>query len=492
MALILTSLNIMQFSIVFKTIGLLLMIFSLTQLPPILVDLIYGQNEYLPFIVAFLLTFVCGFILWLPFKNTTKDFRIREGVLVVVSFWFVLSLFATTPFLLVESLKMTFSDAFFESMSGLTTTGATVIFGLDDLPKSILYYRQQLQWLGGMGIIVLAVAILPMLGVGGMELYHAESSGISKERLTPKLTQTAKALWKIYISFTVICALGYYWAGMSAFDAIGHSYSTVAIGGFSTHDGSIGFFNSNAIEAVAIIFMLLAGINFSLHFFVWRKKNILTYIRDSEFKAYLVILLTTMVVVGGYLFNSGYYAEPAEVLRQSIFQTVSIATTTGFVSTNYSQWPFMLPVLLILMSFVGGCAGSTGGGIKVVRILLMFKLAMKEIRKFIHPNAYVSIKLNQKSVAESILISVWGFFSLYVLAFVMILVALMFTGLDQATSFSATAASINNLGPGLGTVAQNYSSVNDSAKWILSFSMLLGRLEILTLAALFHKAFWRF
>ncbi|MBT6752769.1 MAG: potassium transporter, partial [Candidatus Thioglobus sp.] len=418
----------MQFSIVFKTIGLLLMVFSLTQLPPIVVDTIYQQQEASSFLAAFALTFISGLLFYLPFRKSTKDFRIREGVLVVVSFWFVLSLFATTPFLLSESLSMGFSDAFFESMSGLTTTGATVLSGLDDLPMAILYYRQQLQWLGGMGIIVLAVAILPMLGVGGMELYHAESSGISKDRLTPKLTQTAKALWKIYLSFTVVCAVAYYLAGMSIFDAIGHSYSTVAIGGFSTHDLSIGYFDSVTVESVAIVFMFLAGINFSLHFFVWRKKNILEFFKDSEFKAYLLVLSFLSVLIVGYLWNSGYYQTPEGALRYGIFQGVSMATTTGFASDDFSLWPFMLPVLLIFASFVGACAGSTGGGIKVVRVLLMFKLAMKEIKKFIHPNAQINIKLNQRSVAESTLVSVWGFFSLYVIAFIFIMIALMFTG----------------------------------------------------------------
>jgi trk system potassium uptake protein TrkH len=482
----------MQFSIVFKTIGILLMVFSLTQLPPIVVDAIYQQQEALSFAVAFALTFASGLLLYLPFRKSTKDFRIREGILVVVSFWFVLSLFATIPFLLSESLRMSFSDAFFESMSGLTTTGATVLSGLDDLPMAILYYRQQLQWLGGMGIIVLAVAILPMLGVGGMELYHAESSGISKDRLTPKLTQTAKALWKIYLSFTVICAVAYYLAGMDIFDAIGHSYSTVAIGGFSTHDLSIGYFDNIAIESVAVVFMFLAGINFSLHFFVWRKKNVLAFFKDSEFQTYLLLLSVLIALVTLYLLNSGHYQTTQEALRYGVFQSVSIATTTGFASTNYSLWPLILPVLLIFSSFIGACAGSTGGGIKVVRVLLMFKLAMKEIKKFIHPNAQINIKLNQRSVSESTLISVWGFFSLYVIAFIFIMVALMFTGMDQVTAFSATTASINNLGPGLGDVAENYGAISESAKWILSFSMLLGRLEILTLMALLHKAFWRF
>ncbi len=468
------------------------MVFSLTQLPPILVDIIYAEQQYGDFLIALLVTLSSGLLLWLRFRNSKQDFRIREGILVVVSFWFVLSLFATIPFLLSDALKMSFSDAFFESMSGLTTTGATVISGLDDLPKAILYYRQQLQWLGGMGIIVLALAILPMLGVSGMELYHAEASGISKERLMPKLTQTAKVLWLIYIGFTAACALGYYLAGMNAFDAIGHSYATVAIGGFSTHDASIGYFDSVAIELVAVMFMFFAGINFSLHFFVWRKNHINHYYQDSEFKTYVVFLIVMIMVVSLYLMNIGQYQSVFEAFRYGVFQSVSMATTTGFASSDFSQWAFMLPVLLIFSSFVGGCAGSTGGGIKVVRVLLMLKLAAKEIKKFIHPNAQINIKLNKHSVTENTLVSVWGFFSLYVIAFVLIMVALMFTELDQVSSFSATAASINNLGPALGKVAANYGDISDSAKWILSFSMLLGRLEILTLMALLHKAFWRF
>ncbi len=482
----------MQLSIVFKTIGLFLMMFSLTQLPPVLVDLIYDQQQYSVFLFAFALTLLSGFLIWLPVRNSTKAFRVREGILVVVSFWVVLSLFATLPFLLSESLNMSFSDAFFESMSGLSTTGSTVLHHLDELPKAILYYRQQLQWLGGMGIIVLAVAILPMLGVGGMELYHAESSGIVKERLTPKLAKTAKVLWKIYISLTVLCALGYYWAGMSAFDAIGHSYSTVAIGGFSTHDASIGYFQSSAIESVAIVFMLLAGVNFSLHFLVWKKRSVRHYWNDSEFKTYLFFIASITLLIFLYLVSDGYYANVNESFRHAIFQTVSIATTTGFVSQNFSLWPFFVHVTLIFTSFVGACAGSTGGGIKVVRVLLMFKLAASEIKKFIHPNAQVSIKLNQQRVSENVLISVWGFFSLYVISFLLIMLMLMFTGLDQITSFSATLASINNLGPGLGLVVDHYGDINTAAKWILSFAMLLGRLEILTLIVLLHKAFWRF
>ncbi len=482
----------MQLSIVSKTIGLLLMVFSFAQVPPIIVDLIYSEGEYYSFLFSFALTVLGGLILWWPFKDTKKDFRLREGVLIVVCFWIVLSLFGTLPFLITDSISnLSFSDAFFESMSGLTTTGATVLSQLDDLPKSILFYRQQLQWLGGMGIIVLAVAILPLLGVGGMELYHAESSGISKDRLTPKLRNTAIALWKIYVSLTVVCAIAYCLSGMSIFDAISHSFSTVAIGGFSTHDGSIGFFNSALIEMIAMIFMFLAGINFSLHFVAWNNRSLVDYFKDSEFKTYAMVLICSSIIVTVALSLNGQYDSANETVRYGLFQTISIATTTGFTSQNYSSWPAAIPFFLIMMSFIGACVGSTGGGIKVVRILVMFRLGMKEIHKFIRPNAQVSVKLNKSSINEKALVSVLGFFSLYAISFFIILILLMFAGLDQVTAYSATAATMNNLGPGLGDVAQNYGLVSETAKWILSFSMLIGRLEVLTIIAIFHRAFWR-
>ena len=482
----------MQLSIVAKTLGLLLMVFSFAQVPPILVDLIYSEGEYLTFVFSFILTVFGGLVLWWPFRAIKKSFRLREGVLIVVSFWIVLSLFGTLPFLITESISnLSFSNAFFESMSGLTTTGATVLSQLDDLPKSILFYRQQLQWLGGMGIIVLAVAVLPLLGVGGMELYHAESSGIAKDRLTPKLRNTAIALWKIYLSLTVLCALAYFFSGMSIFDAISHSFSTVAIGGFSTHDSSIGYFNSIPIEMIAMFFMFLAGINFSLHFVAWNNRSLVDYIKDSEFKTYAMVLLSASAIVVIALSLNSEYGSTSETLRHSLFQTISIATTTGFTSQNYSNWPAAIPVFLIMVSFIGACVGSTGGGIKVVRVLVMFRLGMKEIHKFIRPNAQVSIKLNNASINEKALVSVLGFFSLYAISFIFIMMLLMFAGLDQVTAYSATAATMNNLGPGLGEVAQNYGSLGETAKWILSFSMLIGRLEVLTIIAIFHRAFWR-
>ncbi len=483
----------MKINIVLKTIGLLLMVFSLTQIPPILIDFIYREGELFSFLISFVLTFIGGYLVWFFNRNTTQNFRIREGILIVVCFWVVLSLFGTLPFLLTDSIKdLTFASALFESMSGLTTTGATVLSQLDDLPKSILFYRQQLQWLGGIGIIVLAVAILPFLGVGGMELYHAEYSGISKDRLTPKVRQTAIALWKIYLSLTILCALGYFFSDMSFFDAVSHSFSTIAIGGFSTHDASIGHFNSMSIELVAMFFMFLSGINFSLHFVVWNNRNFVDYWRDSEFKTYIFILISATVIILITLGLNNQYSNSTDTLRYGLFQTISMATTTGFVSQKFSSWPVAIPLFLILLSFIGACVGSTGGGIKVVRVLMMFRLGMKEIKKFIHPSAQVNVKLNQSSVSEQTLVSVLGFFSLYAIAFILILTMLMFTGLDQVSSFSATAATMNNLGPALGTVADNYSALGDTAKWILSFSMLIGRLEVLTIIALFHKAFWRY
>jgi len=483
----------MKINIVLKTIGLLLMVFSLTQIPPILIDFIYREGELFSFLISFVLTFIGGYLVWFFNRNTTQNFRIREGILIVVCFWVVLSLFGTLPFLLTDSIKdLTFASALFESMSGLTTTGATVLSQLDDLPKSILFYRQQLQWLGGIGIVVLAVAILPFLGVGGMELYHAEYSGISKDRLTPKVRQTAIALWKIYLSLTILCALGYFFSGMSFFDAVSHSFSTIAIGGFSTHDASIGHFNSMSIELVAMFFMFLSGINFSLHFVVWNNRNFVDYWRDSEFKTYIFILISATVIILITLGLNNQYNNSTDTLRYGLFQTISMATTTGFVSQKFSSWPVAIPLFLILLSFIGACVGSTGGGIKVVRVLMMFRLGMKEIKKFIHPSAQVNVKLNQSSVSEQTLVSVLGFFSLYTIAFILILTMLMFTGLDQVSSFSATAATMNNLGPALGTVADNYSALGDTAKWILSFSMLIGRLEVLTIIALFHKAFWRY
>jgi len=439
---------------------------------------------------AFLITLVSGLVSWLPVRKQQRELRLRDGFVVVVMFWTVLSITGSLPFLLSEQPHLSLVDAVFESVSGLTTTGATVITHLDGLPPSILYYRQQLQWLGGMGIIVLAVAVLPMLGIGGMQLYRAETPGpIKDSKLTPRIKETAKALWYIYLGLTLTCAMGYWLAGMSVFDAIGHAYSTVAIGGFSTHDASIGYFNSTAIELVAVVFMLVSGMNFALHFLALREKSLAGYWRDSELKFYLLLLgmVILITVLGLYLHGTA----PQEALISGLFQAVSIGTTTGFLTAEYFNWPAFIAILLLFSSFVGGCAGSTGGGIKVIRILLLIKQGVREINRLIHPNAQIPVRIGDKTVPSRVVEAVWGFFALYVGSFTVLYLLLAATGLDLMTAFSAVAACINNLGPGLSGVGLNYADLPDVAKWLLCFAMLLGRLEIFTLLVLLTPAFWR-
>ncbi len=482
----------MQLLAIQRILGLLLMVFSITMLPPELVSWLYADVAKGPFITAFLIILGAGLVLWLPAYSYRRELRVRDGFVVVVMFWVALSLCGAVPFALLENPDMSLSDSVFESVSGLTTTGATVIQNIDDLPPSILFYRQQLQWLGGMGIIVLAVAILPMLGVGGMQLYRAETPGPMKDdKLTPRITETAKALWYIYLGLTVACALAYWLAGMSLFDAIGHSFTTVAIGGFSTHDASMGYFNNPLVEVVAVVFMTLAGINFALHFRAWHRLSIKHYLADAELRTYLMLLVIISIIASIYLYLSGTYTGLMESVRHGVFQTVSISTTSGFTTTGYHDWPLFLPVLLLFSSFIGGCAGSTGGGLKVIRVLLLFKQGMREIARLVHPSAVVPIKIGGKPLSDRVVDAVWGFFATYVAVFAVLMLALMATGLDQATAFSAMAASINNLGPGLGDVALHYGDISNAAKWTLCLAMLLGRLEIFTLLVLLSPSFWR-
>jgi len=483
----------MHLLVIQRILGILLMIFSLAMLPPLLVSVIYIDVTFEAFFYSFALILISGIVLWLPVKNQKQELRIRDGFLVVALFWTTLSLFGAIPFILAPQLDISVTDAIFESFSGLTTTGSTILTGIDSLPESILFYRQQLQWLGGMGIIVLAVAIMPMLGIGGMQLYRAETPGPVKDtKITPRITETAKALWYIYLTLTVLCATGYWLAGMNLFDAIGHSFSTVAIGGFSTHDASMGYFiDKPLIEVVAIIFMFLSGINFALHFTAWRYRSPLSYFLDPEFRAYVLILLLVALITVAYLYYEGVFPSVERTLLHGIFQAVSIGTTTGFTTHQYHLWPGFLPVLLLFVSFVGACAWSTGGGMKVIRFLLLLKQGMREITRIIHPNAVIPIKIGGKPVSPRIVDAIWGFFSAYVAVFAIMLLILMMTGLDQITAFSAVAATMNNLGPGLGDVGVTYASLSDAAKWILCFAMLLGRLEIFTLLVLLTPAFWR-
>lgn len=483
----------MHFGAVQRILGILLAMFSLSMLPPLGVSLFYDDQEWSVFALAFAVLALAGIAVWLPVKSDRRELRLRDGFLVVALFWVVLSTAGAVPLYLSTEPVVTLTDALFESASGLTTTGATVLAGLDELPRSILFYRQQMQWLGGIGIVVLAVALLPMLGVGGMQLYRAEAPGPSKEsnKITPRITQTAKALWVIYLAMTVLCALSYWLAGMTAFDAIAHSFTTVSTAGFSTHDASLGHFRSGAIEVVAVVFMFIGGVNFALHFLSWRKLRLSAYLADQEFRVFLGGLVCIVGFTWAYLITHRHYDHWGDALLGALFQAVSIHTTTGYTTADFSTWPGMLPVLLLFTAFVGGCANSTAGGMKVVRWLLIFKQGWREVRRLVHPSAEIPVRIGGKAVHWRVIDAVWGFFSVYMVVFALMMLLILATGEDQVTAFSAIASTLNNLGPGLGGVAANFSSLSDFAKWVCIVAMFLGRLEIFTLLVLITPEFWR-
>lgn len=481
-----------RFATVQRIVGLLLMLFSVTMLPPAVLDLWFRDGVATAFLIGFCVTAITGALLWLPVYRYRRELKLREGFLVVVLFWTVLGLFGAVPLYLSLTPRISISQAAFEAVSGLTTTGATILVGLDTLPSAVLYYRQQLQWLGGMGIIILAVAILPLLGVGGMQLYRAEVPGPVKDnKLTPRIMETARALWLIYVSLTAACALAYWFAGMSGFDAIAHAFSTVSTAGFSTHDASFGYFNSATIELIAVVFMLLGATNFALHFSMMREKDPRVYWRDAEFRVFIGIFASAVVAVAVILWWTGTYGRGWEALVKALFQVVSIGTTSGFTSAEYVSWPLLLPPLLLFMSFMGGMAASTTGGIKVVRILLLFKQGIREVVRMIHPNAELPIKAGQRRVPDRVVQAVWGFFSVYVGFYLILFFLMLATGLDVVSAFAAVAATLNNLGPGLGEVANNFAAVPEFGLWVGIFAMLLGRLEIFPLLVVLTPYFWR-
>jgi trk system potassium uptake protein TrkH len=481
----------MHLSISMRVLGLLLMLFSGAMIGPLVMALLAEDNTINGFLSGLTITFFSGLFLWAPVRNTRQELRIRDGFLITSLFWTVLGIFGALPFALTDSLQLTPVEAIFESISGLTTTGATVIVGLDSLPRSILIYRQILQWMGGIGIVVVAVAILPMLGIGGMQLYRAETPGPSKDsKLTPRITETAKALFTVYVALTLACAMAYYAAGMTGFDAIAHAFSTIAIGGFSTHDASMGYFDSDVILLICSLFMTISAINFGLHFVAWRRRAPGVYQKDAETNFFFSVLLLGIIITCTHLYITGTL-DARESLAHGLFQAISITTTTGFATQDFASWPTFLPIMLLLFSFMGGCVGSTGGGMKAMRLMLIYKQGIRELKQLVHPHAVIPLKVGKRRVDAAVVSAVWSFFAVYVMAFGGIMLALMATGLDFITAWSAVTASLNNLGPGLGEVASNYSSINEPAKAVLCFAMLLGRLEVFTLLVLFTPMFWR-
>ena len=465
--------------------SVLVMLFSASLLAPISISFIFKDGAEQIFITTLVVAFVPAFLAWLLTRKSKEEMGVKDGFVIITLFWVVLSFVGSIPFTLSG---MSFIDSFFESMSGITTTGATVISGLDLLPESILFYRQMLQWMGGMGLIVLAIAVMPLLGIGGGQLFKTEIPGaLSDQKLTPRIKETAQALWLIYLTLTLVCAGLYYLAGMTGFDAISHSLSTVSIGGFSVHDESIGFFNSFSIEVICMIFMLLSAFSYALHYFAIYKKRPIKYFHDAELRFFISILSFVIILSIFFCYILGF--DDASI-RQIFFQSISIVTTTGFISTDYSSWPTVITFLLLVGAFIGACSGSVGGGIKSWRVLIMINHAKINIMRLVHPNAVVSLKIGTKAVDDKVAESVWGFFSIYIISFMLLLLSLLATGMDFESAFSAIGACLNNLGPGLGSVSETYSSVTGFGKGILAFAMILGRLEIFTLLVLFTTVFW--
>ena len=466
--------------------SVLVLFFSFSYIFPIVVSIIFNDGALHIFVKTLIAISLIGIIGLAATRNINNELSQKDGFVIIVMFWVVLSVAGSIPFYLSG---MSIIDSFFESMSGITTTGATVISNIDALPESVLFYRQMLQWMGGMGLIVLAIAVMPLLGIGGGQIYKTEIPGaMGEQRLTPRIKETAQALWSIYLGLTILCALLYYLGGMSAFDAISHAMSTVAIGGFSTHNESIGYFNSSTIEIICIVFMLLSAFSFTLHYFAIYKRKPLKYFYDPEFRFFFSILLLVLAV--SLFINSFTDYENSPNFKEIIFHSVSMITTTGFSISDTSDWPLSVSFLLLVGAFVGACSGSVGGGVKSWRVMIMLNHAYSNIMKMIHPNSVISLKIGSRSVDDEVATSVWGFFSIYVISFMILLLAVLTSGLDLESAFSAVGACLNNLGPGLGAVSENYSNISSFTKSVLAFAMLLGRLEIFTLLVILTPMFW--
>jgi len=477
---------------VLNVLSVVTLVFALAMAAPLAVSYALGDGALAAFEEAMAITAATGMLVRLAMKGRRRELQVRDGFLLVALGWTLMPAFGALPLLLFLP-DLSFTDAYFEAVAGLTTTGATVLFELDHLPPSLNFWRCQMQWMGGMGIIVLAVAILPLLGVGGSQIFKAETPGPMKDtKLTPRITETAKGLWLIYALITVACVLAMKWAGMTWLDAVMHAFSTMSIGGMSSHSASFGYWNSPAIEVVTIVFMVLAGMNFATHFLVLQRRTLRAYGRDPEFRAYLAVLAASVLGVAAFLWSEGVYAEFTTALRYSAFNVVSIATTTGYSNTDYNLWPIFAPVWMLFLCCFASCSGSTGAGIKMIRAEIMAKQALRELLRIIHPRAYVPVKIAGQPVENNIVFAILAFMLVYGVSVIAVTLLLAATGLDIVSAFSAAIACINCTGPGLNQVgpATTYAALTDFQTWVLSITMLLGRLELLTLLVVFTPAFW--
>lgn len=478
---------------IFRLLGLFLMVFSMTMLVPWFIGYMLQESHPERFLWTFFITLSTGLILWYGYRRHQTDLKIADGFMIVVLFWVVLSVFGAIPFMILPGSwpSIRWVDALFESISGFTTTGATVLTKLDSMDWSIRYYRQQLHFLGGMGILVLVVAILPTLGIGGMQLYQAEIPGPVKDyKLTPRITQTAKALWYLYVGLTIICVLAYWLAGLSWLEAIGEGFSTIATGGFSMHQASFAFYNDLTVEVIAMVFMVLSAVSYPLHYWAVQRGQLRHYWQDEEFRLfiYAIAVCTILVYIG--LLAYGAQHEWA-LFFHALFAVISLASTTGFVIAPFALWPTFMPMLMMCMALVGGCAGSTSGGIKLLRVLLLGKQIKQEFRRLLHPQSVFAIVLNGKILSHQVLHTVWAFIGAFMGLFILAYLLLLADGLDVTTAFGAAAASLANAGASIGLVAYDYASLSDVSKCGLMVLMLAGRLEIFSLFVLIMPMFWR-
>lgn len=478
---------------VIALVGRMVMLFALLLLVPLAFAWWGDDGGLNAFAAALGVTAACGLLMSLLMRRFRRELQPRDGFVLVALTWLILPVFGALPLVLAVP-DLSFTDAYFEAMSGFTATGATALSGLDALPLSVNVWRCFMMLVGGLGIIVLAVAILPLLGVGGTQLFRAEAAGPMKDqKLTPRIAETARGLWVVYFLFAVSCTLAYRLAGMSWADAFMHMCTTISLGGFSSHDLSFGHWNSPAIEAVAVFFMLLSGVSISLYFLAWRQRSLACLWRNVEARAFLAVLLGSVALISLYLTAHGEYPDYLQSLRHTVFHVVSVATTTGFATHDYGQWPLFAPLLMILLGCFATCAGSTGGGIKMVRMLLLVKQARHELVRILHPNVVNPVVLHGQAVDARLMQGVIAFMMMYGASLVSLTMVLLFSGLDVVTAFTAVLACVNNIGPGLGEVGPsvNYGSLSDFQTWVCTFAMLLGRLELLSLLVLFTPHFWR-
>jgi len=478
-----------NWKIIFQILGILLIIEGLFMFTGVPFSLYYCEDKCVSLVYGGVITIAAGFILWLLTRRADRTIGKREGYIIVSLAWVVISLFGMLPYLMSGAIPGV-TDAFFETISGFTTTGASILTDIEALPKGLLFWRAMTHWIGGMGIIVLSIAILPLLGIGGMQLFVAEMPGITHDKLHPRITQTAKRLWGIYVLLTFVETLILMAGGLNLFDALSHSFATMATGGFSTQNDSVAGY-SPFIQYTIIFFMILAGTNFTLHY-LWLHGKVKEVWKNEEFRYYILfsfgfaILITILL-----LFNGGIGAEKA--FRDALFQVVSIVTTTGFVTADYLAWPAHVWIFIFLLMFIGGSAGSTGGGIKIARQIVLLKNSALEFKRMMHPHAVIPVRFSGKTVSQEIIHLVMAFFLFYILTFFAGTFIMTFLGLDFDTAIGATIASLGNIGPGIGGVGpvENYSALPMAAKWVSSFLMLLGRLELFTVMILFSRAFWK-